>query len=1051
MRTPTFHNNLHLQRRRLLVGSFLLVLLLSPTAVQADFMSFVRSMTGRYERRNFWFYWYLYKKKHQKLVQQQNAEYNATSFLLNYSRCNFSDPDTLADCPPTPEPVQGRNNTANNWTTVPVGCLDNPDDPQCQPVVAPATSGGSGKPTGAKQGELDNTDEAYFNCLGHHMDKRFCERPKRQPEEEEQRDSYRYFTGPLADNVPPGGIFGNERPPIYKPYTSGGDPFWDGIIDGEYYFDDNNNNTTGTPPASDDNTTSTDTSSDSASNTTRDQSSLDPYEMFFGPYAGDGDGDNNQDGQESGGGRHSDTMDVGGGSGFLGNPFLPQNGGTGGGEDNEHGMTGGGENNEGGMTGSATGSADHPCQVAFEAMDNNAGLEPKTPAIRVTPTRGSNPDATKKVEFSVAQSFQEDGNLAGIAVVYTKASNEELVCDQRSDVPWGRSKYYEAKCSEDGEALVDLYIHDATSTDGSSLSSLPVLCGSWQGTGGRSVHFQAKLPCDCHRPQTAIERPDEDIEAPPFPGHMLNIEDLEDANEQDSIIDLEEIVAEAEDEEGEDEEGEANAVKSTGCAARVDLQVVVPKRPILGSRVPPIRVISSNGASIIFAVVQTWKTEGTLNGCGVLYLPTNGEITCDRHNNLPPGRTKYYMGQCRGGNVDVLLFLYDPTFSTDVSRDGPAICEPWQPSDDASLMVFRAIIPCTPCGALAPPPTPYPTTAPSSQPSLSPFNYYNSVRLERDRYRPTEAPSVAPSESPSLSPSSSPTDLPANSTSNATTLAPSTLAPSSKPDNSTSGQNTSAPTAAAMGSSKPDNSTSSQNTSAPTAAVTGSQPTDSPTTSTVAAPGTVQPTSSTSATGGQDTTVPTTFQEGTASLMSLSPVTSAPTNAALNETSTNTTQSPSSNATGQTSVSFGPSESPSGNLSATPSKTPSITPSVPPSHTPSSQPSSEGTPSTAPSTSPSQAPSPTPSESPTQLRALSQAQLPAVPQAHLRVTPQMQKEALMRGALRKTRRRLHLLSSKQLYHLHPPLQPKQVTHQRRHQVTDAAARQRRLFQAPNKV
>ncbi|CAB9518870.1 expressed unknown protein [Seminavis robusta] len=152
MRTPTFHNNLHLQRRRLLVGSFLLVLLLSPTTVQADFMSFVRSMTGRYERRNFWFYWYLYKKKHQKLVQQQNAEYNATSFLLNYSRCNFSDPDTLADCPPTPEPVQGRN-TANNWTTVPVGCLDNPDDPQCQPVVAPATSGGSGKPTGAKQGD----------------------------------------------------------------------------------------------------------------------------------------------------------------------------------------------------------------------------------------------------------------------------------------------------------------------------------------------------------------------------------------------------------------------------------------------------------------------------------------------------------------------------------------------------------------------------------------------------------------------------------------------------------------------------------------------------------------------------------------------------------------------------------------------------------------------------------------------------------------------------------------------------------------------------------
>jgi hypothetical protein len=67
----------------------LVVLFISFQAVQvhANFVSFVRSLPGKYERRNFWLYWYLYKKRHEAIVQ--GAQNNST--LLNNFLANATD------------------------------------------------------------------------------------------------------------------------------------------------------------------------------------------------------------------------------------------------------------------------------------------------------------------------------------------------------------------------------------------------------------------------------------------------------------------------------------------------------------------------------------------------------------------------------------------------------------------------------------------------------------------------------------------------------------------------------------------------------------------------------------------------------------------------------------------------------------------------------------------------------------------------------------------------------------------------------------------------
>lgn len=89
--------------------------------------------------------------------------------------------------------------------TIPIHkCLDNPELPACrQPQHTPAPTTASleshsktAMPTGAantntNRNHRDNDEddeidyETYFNCLGHAMDKRFCERPKNPADDQD--------------------------------------------------------------------------------------------------------------------------------------------------------------------------------------------------------------------------------------------------------------------------------------------------------------------------------------------------------------------------------------------------------------------------------------------------------------------------------------------------------------------------------------------------------------------------------------------------------------------------------------------------------------------------------------------------------------------------------------------------------------------------------------------------------------------------------------------------------------------------------------------------
>ena len=58
---------------------------------------------------------------------------------------------------------------------------------------------------------------------------------------------------------------------------------------------------------------------------------------------------------------------------------------------------------------------------------------------------------------------------------------------------------------------------------------------------------------------------------------------------------------------------------------------------------------------------------------------------------------KYHMGQCREGQVDVLLFFYDAALPSRVVKEPPQLCENWQ-NGFGYLVALRASISCDLCG-----------------------------------------------------------------------------------------------------------------------------------------------------------------------------------------------------------------------------------------------------------------------------------------------------------------------------------------------------------------
>ncbi|CAB9511440.1 AHNAK nucleoprotein [Seminavis robusta] len=152
----------------------LVISLIPPAATAQDFLTFVRSLPSKYERRQFWFYWFLYRQK-------QNSE------SRKGVSCDYDDPETLnLLCPPTLAPmIREEHDTVVPW---PIDCIDEPELPGCE--KATTTSSPSlgieinEQPTGASgTANLINSNgeddfDAYFECLGNReIDNRFCQRP----------------------------------------------------------------------------------------------------------------------------------------------------------------------------------------------------------------------------------------------------------------------------------------------------------------------------------------------------------------------------------------------------------------------------------------------------------------------------------------------------------------------------------------------------------------------------------------------------------------------------------------------------------------------------------------------------------------------------------------------------------------------------------------------------------------------------------------------------------------------------------------------------------
>ena len=209
------------------------------------FSDFVTSLPERFQRRSFWFYWWVYKQRRQPEA----------------TLCDFDNAETIHLCPPTPAPLllshddetfstqEGDNSYVAS--SLLLECLDHPEDPACQDLpafqqhdnndsdsddvhgdgsIVPTSmptgaasaaatqrdplNGGEDTHSGNSRNKNDDDDDEgiterqaayYFNCVGHEIDKRFCERPKTEAErqkgmEYDPTNGYRYTSAPLLEH-----------------------------------------------------------------------------------------------------------------------------------------------------------------------------------------------------------------------------------------------------------------------------------------------------------------------------------------------------------------------------------------------------------------------------------------------------------------------------------------------------------------------------------------------------------------------------------------------------------------------------------------------------------------------------------------------------------------------------------------------------------------------------------------------------------------------------------------------------------------------------------
>ena len=112
------------------VAALLLFLQQSVPCHASAFSDFVTSLPERFQRRSFWFYWWVYKQRRQPEA----------------TLCDFDNAETIHLCPPTPAPLllshddetfstqEGDNSSVA--ASLLLECLDHPEDPACQDLPA---------------------------------------------------------------------------------------------------------------------------------------------------------------------------------------------------------------------------------------------------------------------------------------------------------------------------------------------------------------------------------------------------------------------------------------------------------------------------------------------------------------------------------------------------------------------------------------------------------------------------------------------------------------------------------------------------------------------------------------------------------------------------------------------------------------------------------------------------------------------------------------------------------------------------------------------------
>jgi len=572
--------------RRLL----LLLLLLSVMSFQQvnaiSFWDFVKTLPERYERRSFWFYWYMYKQR------RRQSRDNNTKNRTNAANCDYSNNDTLHSCPPTPAP-RFKNETHNDSSTdiIPMICLDHPEDPACRDL--PADHDGISRheriptamPTTAKEQELRPEDmEWFFNCLGHNRDKRFCERPMSEVEREAQRNE----------------MNGGYRF-ITPEYAHEGDDADDGnslTIDdddlrkelGLFLEVDNEEEEEGT------------------------RISWEQLEPWSSDVTVEGDQHVESEGEED---EEDDELAALYNTFFGSASRFPT------------------PSPDGSLGGNASGTVGRDeelvdCEIEMTTFPDVHMIQPESPPIRIQPSQ-SRALIDEEVQFSVSQSFLEDGAL-NMWLVWTPSSSDtenKKMCDVANQVSWGTTSYYSSKCNTDCFAIVDLFVMDSISPGEQQQDvALPPSCAASDATVdvnvGMIVHFEARLQCACRLPRE------------PGVTHAFDIDDI--------------LTGEASGFVTRPAMGEVNReeVLDDGPCLEANINLVQPSEGVELPEAPLLQVISSDGNTVIFEVIQTFKMDAKLNGIGVLYFSADNKIICERSDDVPPGASKYFLGQCRG-------------------------------------------------------------------------------------------------------------------------------------------------------------------------------------------------------------------------------------------------------------------------------------------------------------------------------------------------------------------------------------------------------------------